>query len=267
MKCIVINLERATERRGLVTHEFDSRGVEFEFSTAKDRLDLSELDYENFVDWESKLMNWNTSAVPGEIACWISHQQVWRACLKDENINIVAIFEDDAVLTEKISLALNVLESASTCSLFDIVFLENRFPKSVLKPMVDIGHGFDLGLVKFRNNGSAGYVITRSAMRQLIEEFPRMTAHVDVILHASYLTKLQTYTLSPSVVYHRPDPHSFIQTSDRARTESAFRIVRDRLYFKIRKRWMFRIPERVEYYRRVRGTQKTMKGNSNWPPN
>ena len=65
MKCIVINLERSTERRRLVSEQFESREVAFELSKARDRLELSESDYEQYADRGSRLMNWTHSSVPG----------------------------------------------------------------------------------------------------------------------------------------------------------------------------------------------------------
>lgn len=125
MKCIVINLERSTERRRLMSVQFESRGVAFEFSKARDRLELSESDYEIYADRGSRLMKWKHSSVPGALGCRISHQQVYRACLEDEELDSIAKFEADALLGEEFGRALRALES--TEEVFDIVFLENRF--------------------------------------------------------------------------------------------------------------------------------------------
>ena len=256
MKCIVINLERAIKRRELVTREFDSRGLEFELFNARDKLEICGSNYDRYADRSSKLMNWNTSAVSGEIACWMSHQQVWSSCLKDKNINVVAIFEDDAILADNINQALGAIESVS--STFDIVFLENRYPKSVFKALASISAGFTFGLVKYRNTGATGYVINRKAMKHLTEKFPRMITHVDVLLHSSWLHGLRTFTLSPVVVYHRPDPYSFIQSSDSVREGSKFRMAYDRFRFKVRKKWLLRLPERIQYYQRTKSKRSIL---------
>ena len=149
MKCIVINLARSGDRRKLVAEEFDSHGVAFQFSSAKDWLELSELDYENHVDRKSRLMNWNHSSVPGALACWISHQHVWRTCLDNEKLHMVAIFEDDVLLAKQFNLALRALES--TRESFDIVFLNNGKPENTFKPLIEISDCFSLGLVKYGN--------------------------------------------------------------------------------------------------------------------
>ncbi len=251
MKCIVINLERSIDRRRLITEQFDSAGVEFEISKAKDRLDLSELDYEKYANRESNLMNWKHSSVPGALACWISHQQVWRACLEDETLDMVAIFEDDAFFEENFGRALNALESTDRS--FDIVFLENRYPQKPFSPLIEIGDGFSLGLVKYGNMRAMGYVITRRAMQRLIDRFPRMTVQVDVIVHAPWLSDLVTYTLDPPVARHRSDLESCIQVSGNKQRKPILQVVRDLMFVSIPKRFKLSIPERICDYRCVMG--------------
>ena len=249
MKCIVINLARSGDRRKLVAEEFDSHGVAFKFSSAKDWLELSELDYENHVDRKSRLMNWNHSSVPGALACWISHQHVWRTCIDNEKLHMVAIFEDDVLLAKQFNLALRALES--TRESFDIVFLNNGKPENTFKPLIEISDCFSLGLVKYGNIASCGYVMTRTAMQRLIDRFPRMTAPIDVIIHASWLTGLRTYTMNPSLVLHRTDHSSCIQVSSN-KSRSAFQIAQDLLLISIPKRFKLSIPERLSYYLRTK---------------
>ena len=225
MKCIVINLERSADRRRMITEQFESRGVAFEISNAKDGLELTEADYERYADRGSRLMNWNHSSVPGALGCWISHQQVWRACLEDKKLDMVAIFEDDALLSENFARSLNALES--TEELFDIVFLENLYPQKPFKPLIQISEGFSLGLVKYGNMGAMGYVITRRAMQRLIDRFPRMTVQVDVILHAPWMSDLVTYTLDPPVAYRGAELESCIQVSGSKQRKSVFQKVYD----------------------------------------
>ena len=66
-----------------MSEKFESRGETLEFSKAGDWLELSESDYEKFADRGSGLRNSKLSSVPGALVCWIIHQQVWRTCLED----------------------------------------------------------------------------------------------------------------------------------------------------------------------------------------
>lgn len=201
MQFIVVSLERSVDRREKITKEFHAHGVDFEFSTAKDKFDLTSHDYEQFADLQSKSINWSHPVVPGLLACYISHQSVWKHCLANDGLDTVAIFEDDATISDKFNHAIRTLESKK--DLFDIVFLEKRHANKSFKPLIEIGDGFSLGIVKYRDTGACAYLINRSAMLRLIEQFPKFCdLPIDDILHARWLTNLRTYTLDPPVVFH-----------------------------------------------------------------
>ena len=201
MRCIIINLERSIARREFVAKEFKSHGIEYEFFRAKDRFELSARDYEDFAEQESKATNWNHPSVPGVLACWISHHNVWKFCLENR-LEMVAIFEDDVLLNEQFGNAIRNLESIKNS--FDIVFLHKLYANQTFKPLIEVSDEFSLGLVRFQNIGLQGYVINRYAMQTLTACFPKFQdSPVDDILHSPWLTGLRTYTLNPAVVVHR----------------------------------------------------------------
>ena len=210
MKSFVINLERSEDRRKHVLKEFSGRGIEFEFSTGKDRLELSQDDYNEFSDPQCETIDWSHPIVPGLLACWISHQTIWKECLKDDSLDLAAIFEDDVLIGEKFDHAIKLLESNK--HLFDIVFLNQLNPNKTFKSVIEICDGLNLGIVKFQNIGAYGYLISRTAMQRLVEQFPKFRdLPIDDILHAPWLTNLRTYTLNPPVVFHRTGHESLIR--------------------------------------------------------
>ena len=125
MKCFVINLERAVDRRNKVIEEFERRSVQFEFSVATDKLQLHESDLQEVGAFEAKFLNWRYPDFNGHLACWLSHVDVWRKAVKN-GYDMIAVFEDDATLSPNINVALNTIEMAKFE--FDIVFLNNRHP-------------------------------------------------------------------------------------------------------------------------------------------
>ncbi|MDE0309041.1 MAG: glycosyltransferase family 25 protein [Acidiferrobacterales bacterium] len=202
MKSYVINLERSVDRREHIVREFNAHGIEFEFSTAKDKLSLTQYDYNELADPQSKSINWSHHAVPGLFACWVSHQTVWKRCLENESVDTVAVFEDDVTISENINDAFRTLESSR--DRFDVVFLFKSFGKKPFKPLIELDGGFSLGIVKYQDTGAFGYVITRQAMQHVIERFPKFRNFaIDDLLHAPWLTELRTFTLSPAVVFHQ----------------------------------------------------------------
>ena len=211
MKFFVINLERSADRREHITKEFHAQGVGFEISTAKDKFDLTQRDYEEFADPKAVSINWSHPIVPGLLACWISHQNVWKQCIASECSETVAIFEDDVTINEEFNRAIRILEEQT--NLFDIVFLGKSHAWKPFKPLIEIGEGYRLGTVKYQDVGMYGYLINRQAMQRLIELFPKFRDFpIDDILHAPWLTNLRTYTLDPPVVFHPNNHESIIRS-------------------------------------------------------
>ena len=209
MKCIVLNLERSDDRREQITKELHSRDIKFEISIGKDKFDLTHNDYEEFADLDSKSIDWSHPIVPGVLACWISHQKIWKNCLESDSSDTVTILEDDVIISEKFKQALQILDSNKAH--FDLIFLGIHYPNKTFKPLIEIGDGFKLGIVKYQNIGTQGYLINRRAMQRLTEQFPKFqTLPIDDIMHSPWLTDLRTYTLAPSIVFHRTDQESLI---------------------------------------------------------
>ncbi len=218
MKFFVINLERSEDRREHIKKEFHRQGDEFEFYTAKDKFDLTEHEYEEFADLQSRSINWSHPIVPGLLACWISHQTVWKHCLENDSLEIVGIFEDDISISDEFNCVVSILESKR--DLFDIVFLSRQHVDKAFLPLIELGDGLSLGIVKYQNIGTQGYLINRRAMQRLIEWFPKIRNFpIDDIMHAPWLTKLRTYTLNPPIVFHRTDYQSLINCTDRTHSE------------------------------------------------
>ena len=245
MKCIVINLERSVERRKLVIKEFEKLEVEFEIFCAQDWQNLNVIDYVKFRSNSYRLMYWDRHCVPAELACYMSHRQVWQSIIADDKCEIVAIFEDDVVLRNNFKRALKILESNRRS--FDIVFLENRYPHRKFKTLVHFENDIALGMVKGGNIGATGYVITRLAMQQMINRFDNMPAQVDVLLHSSWLNGLRVFTLNPSSVDHRNNIRSCIESADLHHRRNR-RIIRDLIFVSIPKRFMITIPKQINYY-------------------
>ena len=74
MRCIVINLPRAKERRLAMRKQFDALGVEFEIFDATDWRDMGEADWA-LVDRESRNREGRRPLSDGMIACHPSHRK------------------------------------------------------------------------------------------------------------------------------------------------------------------------------------------------
>ncbi len=248
MKCIVINLERARERRNRIIEAFEKLDLEFELLVGKDKLELEESDYIRHADRESGLVNWNHPNIPGLLGCWISHQRVWQSAL-ERNIDLVAVIEDDSIISPHVKSTLTAISELHDDEFgFDIIFLDTRHSHKYFLPLNRIDSKHTIGLVRYSNVGSSGYVITSRAMQRLLSEFPRMPVPMGQLLHASWKTGLETYTIKPQVIFHggaQSDVNSFIDNPSQVKRRS--------LKQNLRFVFEFGIPKRVTYFRRANG--------------
>lgn len=251
MKCVVINLERALDRRQRIAEQFETLGIEFDFFIGVDGHRLPEEDYIKYADQQSGLVNLAHPNVPGMIGAWISHRQVWRDAL-EEGLDMVAVFEDDVTLDSNIGRALNSTEVARKDDLmFDIIFLDNRRPYRPFVPLANLDHEFSIGLIRHGNIGASGYIITRSAMQHFLHKYPRMPIAIDQLMHAGWQNSLQTFTLKPQVVFHGVrfvDHGSYVSSHIKVKRTRKQKF----LYF-----LEFSLPKRVSYYRRANGFRHT----------
>ena len=206
MKNYVINLERAVERKDATIKQFGHYGIEFEFFSGVDWQNLTNDDIINYVHpkYISNSKKYKRPLVHGTLACWLSHRRLWQIAV-NQGEDMVAVFEDDATLTEDTSIALNAIENMGKSTdgfQFDVIFLYNGRDRNPIFPIYKVDEKFTLSLVKYDSIGAVGYVITHRAMKTLLEQFPLMIIHVDALMHSYYLHGLKTYVLSPQVVFH-----------------------------------------------------------------
>ncbi len=100
MKNYVISLSSAKERREHIIQEFSKQGIAFEFFDAVTPSQVTMLADKFSVNIQ------NADLTQGELACLFSHICLWKKCI-DENLDYIAIFEDDIYLGKEAYLFLN----------------------------------------------------------------------------------------------------------------------------------------------------------------
>ena len=199
MKCFVINLEQAIGRRKLISEQFCALGVDFEFSKAKFKDDITEYDFQYFDARNARFLNTEHLFFRGHFACWISHIEIWKKAINSGH-DIIAVFEDDAVLEPKIKDALASIEQLQ--DRFDVVFLNNRHPQRHFETFMEVSEKVELGLIRYATVGGEGYVITKKAISRLLNDFQVFNMAVDQLLQATWMHKLVTYYVKPTLVFH-----------------------------------------------------------------
>ena len=197
LKIVVINLERAAERRCRVSAALDELGLAFDLFRAVDGRHLSP-QQEALIDYEAlDRQGWPMRA--GAFGNWISHRTI-LADMIDNGPEAMAILEDDIEPAPELPAVLDALERASGS--FGVVFLNRGRAVRRFIPHIRLDTGHRLGWLRWSHFGTQGYVITRPAARRYLEAFPRARLNIDRSLAAYWRTGLPTYCVRPPVVRH-----------------------------------------------------------------
>ncbi|HHX9403158.1 TPA: glycosyltransferase family 25 protein [Neisseria meningitidis] len=200
----VISLASAAERRAHIADTFGRHGIPFQFF---DALMPSE-----------RLEQAMAELVPGlsahpylsgvEKACFMSHVVLWKQAL-DESLPYIAVFEDDVLLGEGAEQFL--AEDAWLKERFDpdtafIVRLETMFMHVLTSPSGVADYcGRAFPLLESEHWGTAGYIISRKAMRFFLQHFamlqPEQIKPIDLMMFSDFFDKegMPVYQVSPAL--------------------------------------------------------------------
>jgi len=198
MKCVVINLKRAVERKHYMSKQLNKLSQKFEFFEGIDWKNIDPFDLSNTVK-NKKIKNSYRKLSLGYMACNLSHRKVLKKFVNSSE-KIIAVLEDDVKLNTDLPEVLSALEDSSHH--FDIVFLHRRNKQNnLLVNLKSISTNYALSLSKKEEAGALGYAITRSAAKQFLQVTPQVCGPIDDALHAYYFHGLKTYTLNPQIVF------------------------------------------------------------------
>lgn len=200
MKCIVINLKRALDRKKFMSNQLNNLSIDFEFFEGVDWKNIDSSLLTNTVP-NIKLKNSYRKLSLGYMGCNFSHRHVLRWLANQSKEKMVTILEDDVLLSTDFPRVLNLIENST--QKFDIIFLSKRhYERDYLVNLKSLSDKYFLALSRREEAGALGYVITKSAAQEFLRILPDVTGPIDDALHAYYLHGLTTYTLNPQIVLH-----------------------------------------------------------------
>ena len=159
MKIIVINLPSAVDRREFQLRQAASLGLELSFKDAVHRDSIpSEVADVLSMQWERKMS-------PTEVACYLSHYQLWEQVASDCQPYLV--LEDDALLSGQLPAFLKGVQQFVD---IDHICLEVRGRKKLIGDKVSYtSAGTELRRLYLDRNGSAAYILWPSGAHKLLE--------------------------------------------------------------------------------------------------
>ena len=161
MKIFVINLDDETERMAAVDSQLCNFGLQYFRISAVDARKQSEA-------WLTASVNhfrwWCIVGRPiriGEIGCAMSHYAIYKKMQQDD-LKVACVLEDDVILDEKFSAALEFVERNADASRPQVFLLSNHTTGV-------IDDNADCHIVACRSDMyTEGYVITRTAAKALL---------------------------------------------------------------------------------------------------
>lgn len=199
MRCVVINLPLAEERRAAIHEEFEKVGLDCELRPAISGFDLSD-DIKRSVNQAERDRLGLRRMDDASVACLLSHLDVFRH-LVESGDDMVAVFEDDARLHPDLPDVLGALDGKA--DKFDIIKLQRRHTHYPYHPVYRLTAAHSLGRVKYQDTGAYGYVITRRAAVHLLERYSRPVHEIDWIIPRFWENGLRNVLyVNPPVVFH-----------------------------------------------------------------
>lgn len=105
LQVLVISLERSQERRKRVEEQLVKTSIQWRFMNAVDGYALSHLPSAYKKSKVMRLQGYELS--PGEVGCYLSHIEAWKACVNAQMITLV--FEDDFLISPRFESLLHDL--------------------------------------------------------------------------------------------------------------------------------------------------------------
>ena len=193
-----LSLARAADRRARMIARLDSLGSPYEIVDAVDgrALDLSQLG--DRLRQDKMRRKKSRCLTASEIGCYLSHCNLLRR-IADEKIAVAIVVEDDA------GFAPDFAEVATAAARiphpWDMILLHTHPKRKTEKTLCRLGvAGRVVCRMAERTAGTAGYLISLSGAKKLLEHCNEISEPVDVRFSAYWESGIRYYAVSPRVV-------------------------------------------------------------------
>jgi glycosyl transferase family 25 len=190
VEILVLNLDRARERRTHMSAQLTGFGLAFSFLRA---VDAAAGEHRAFPQYDAAgaLRARGCELTPGEIGCFASHCLAWRRCVEANRPLIV--MEDDAVLDQPFRAALSLARHWIDRYGF-IRLAGNEIARYRVVAELD---GFSLARCRRSPSGLNAYAISPGGARALMDQARRWLRPVDLQVGRSWENGLPAIAILP----------------------------------------------------------------------
>lgn len=198
MKVLLINLDRDKERMASIDGQLKKLGIDYERVSGVYGKELPRNDFArsfNSFRWWCAM---GRPVAPAEIGCALSHYNIYRRMVNDENLNYCCILEDDVELSPHFTSTLQVIEKYIDPAKPQVIILNDHQHRYA---------GLEPGVHHSRFGGTCtdGYVLTRVAARNLLEANLPVIVPCDTWGRWVRQGRIELYHAVPAVVRQMQD--------------------------------------------------------------
>ena len=137
---------------------------------------------------------WRRALIPSEVACGLSHIQVWRNFLNSNNDYLV-VFEDDVFIEHDFIDIINCLTTAPNDYEFIKLTGQHQRPKCKIK---NIGFkDYELYLNAYGTVDAACYLLNKKGAEKLLNYCQSLHMGIDILIDRSFSHGVKYYTIQP----------------------------------------------------------------------
>lgn len=229
---VFINLDKDVERRERLLAECARLNLPGKRFPAVWWKELSQHEQDDLYSAELNQQQYYKPLVNGEKGCYASHLQAWKQLLASEEPAIV-VLEDDVVLDDSFEAVVRAVMDAGED--WGMVKLMGRFSGEKVQARKPLTSTHELIWYRRVPSMTAGYVVSRSGARKLLESRIPFGRPIDVDLRFWWENDLTILGVQPPVV--RLDSTSEISTIEGPRPPSGLPMRLRKLWMKWRLSW------------------------------
>ncbi|WOE31279.1 MULTISPECIES: glycosyltransferase family 25 protein [unclassified Acinetobacter] len=187
-------MKNEQKRRSHINNQFLSKNIKFNYFDAIEPNKVDELSEQLSIPLI------NTNLTGGEKGCLLSHAALWKKML-DENLDYIAIFEDDIFLAEDANYFLSMSDWIPQN--VDILKIEAFADDVMIKlhSKIKINNKRKLYALKERHLGTGGYIIFKQGAKNILDYIRSLQeiTPIDNIIFEKYIANHDVYQMFPAL--------------------------------------------------------------------
>jgi len=194
-----ISLADQRERRDYMRRQLDVCGLPYRFFDAI-RVDLARGWPENY-DRQQRLEHSGVDLRAGEMGCYLSHREVWKAFLASDE-ELCLVLEDDVEIRPDFADVVTAL--CNNRQDWEFVRLTGVFARTAFPLRRLVGEHFLVDYLE-QPNGTQGYLLNRNAARRLLAYTERMAHAIDMAIDHEWEHGVNIMGVKPGPIVHQEE--------------------------------------------------------------